>query len=172
MNTARKPIRLVCLLTLMLALLGLAGTTYARYRVNLRETLTFEAAQNDASHALEIRSEEGWVATSDGMSLTFTLSNVGDVTGQKAYLRLTATEGLDPEKALVTLTAGETTHVGVPQPIAVGNALYAAMGAGTEYRFATDGGESLWEVSPTAVYTLTVEGETDVSLLRLTATAV
>lgn len=172
MNSVRKFLRPVCLLTLILALLGLAGTTYARYRVDLRETLTFEAAQNDASRALEIRSEEGWVTTPRGVSITFNLCNAGDVTGQRAYFRLTATEGFNPAVATVTLTVGDTAYEGVPRAIAEGNPLHLMMGAGTEYSFATADGEPIWEVSPTTEYTLTVEGETDVSLLRLTATAV
>lgn len=172
MKQARKSIRLVCLLALIVALLGMAGATYARYRTTIRETLTFEAAQIDGSHALELRSEQGWLTTPEGMSFTFTLCNTGDVTGQHAYLRLTATEGFDPEEMTVTLTAGEVDYVGVPREIGAGDPLYAGMGAGTEYRFITDEGEPVWEVSPTAVYTLTVEGATDASLLRLTATAV
>lgn len=172
MNRIPKAIRLVCLLILCVALLALAGVSYARYRTTLRETLTFEAASYDTTQTLEIRSEEGWRNTSEGVELTFTLCNTGDVTGQKAYLRLTATEGFDPEVTTVTLTVGDVAYVGVPRAIVAGNPQHLVMGVGTEYSFTTANGESLWEVSPTTVYTLTVEGETDVSLLRLTATAV
>ena len=172
MKRAHTSIRLVCLLVLVAVLLAAAGVTYARYSSTRRDTLTFEAAPNDASHALEIRSADGWRTTPHGVALTFSLCNVGDVTGQKAYLRLTATEGFDPAQATVTLTVGDTVYVGVPSPITEGNPLYQSMGAGTEYCFSTIDSEQIWEVSPTTEYTLTVEGEADASLLRLTATAV
>ena len=172
MNRVHKTIRLVCLLTLLLAMVLTVGVSQARYSTTRRETLTFEAAQNEPSRALEIRSDDGWRTTANGVELTFSLCNTGNVTGQRACLRLTATEGFDPAWSTVTLTVDGVAYVGTPHTIAEGTVLYESMGAGTEYRFTAAGDELVWEVSPTQVCTLTVEGEADVSLLRLTATAV
>ena len=171
MSKMHKGIRLVCLLTLVAVLLAV-GVTYARYSTTRRETLTFEAAQNDPSHALEIRSDAGWRTTAEGVEIAFSLCNAANVAGQRAYLRLTATEGFDPAVATVTLTVDGTVYEAVPRAVREGDPLYASMGTGTEYRFTSVDGEPIWEVSPTSVYTLTVEGEADASLLRLTATAV
>jgi hypothetical protein len=60
-------------------------------------------------------------------------------------------------------------YVGVPQTVEEGHPLFDKMGKGTEYRFYTADGECTWTVSATT-YTLKVEGNSEASLLRLTAT--
>lgn len=170
MRLSHKRIRLVCLLAIGALLLAGVGVAYGRYCSIRQETLAFQAAQNDPSRTIEIRSADGWHTTADSALLTFSLCNAGDVAGQNAILRLTATEGFDPARATVILTADGTEYRGTACSVEEGTPLYDRMGAGTEYRFYADGEELTWGVSDTTAYTLTVEGKADASLLRLTAT--
>lgn len=170
MGIIHKRIRLVCLLALALLVLLSVGVAYGRYSSTRQETLAFQAAQNDAARAIEIRSDGGWTSTAAGVELTFSLANAADTAGQSAILRLTATEGLDPAACAVTLTVGDAVYTGIPYAVQEGTPLYAQMGAGTEYRFHADDTELVWPVSDGQTYTLAVTGEADASLLRLTAT--
>lgn len=167
MSLMHKRIRLVCLLILVLLLLAGIGVAYGRYSSVIRDTLTFQAQKSDPDRAIAICSDSGWRTTAGGAAITFTVES--GAADQRATLRLTATEGF-PASATVTLTVGDTDYVGVPQTIDVGHPLYDKMGVGAEYRFYTADGECVWAVSDTTTYTLTVEGEADASLLRLTAT--
>lgn len=166
MSLVHKRIRLVCLLALAVILVASVGVTYGRYLSTVRDTVIFQAEQSDPARAITIQSD-GWHTTPDSAELAFAL--VSGVEGQKATLRLTATEGFDPETATVTLTVDGTAYEGVPQTVGEGHPLFDKMGPGTEYRFYTTDGECAWAVSA-ATYTLTVEGNAEASLLRLTAT--
>lgn len=170
MSLRHKRIRLVCLLVVGGLLLTCVGVAYGRYSSIRQETLAFQAAQNDPARAIEIRSADGWLTAADSADFTFSLCNAGGVTGRRATLRLTATEGLDPTRVTVTLTVDGTAYHGTPQGIEEGTPLYERMGAGTEYRFIDGDDELTWTVSDEQIYTLTVEGAADASLLRLTAT--
>lgn len=171
MNKWHMGIRIACLLTLLAVTLLSIGVAYGRYSTNRRETLAFEAAQLDASRTIEFRSAAGWQVSESNAAITFSLDTPGRVSDLRAHLRLTATEGLDPSKVVVTLTVGETTYRGEVRRVETGVPLYDKMGFGTEYRFYDAGEELVWTVSDATVYTLTVDGAADVSLLRLTATA-
>lgn len=170
MRLTHKRIRLVCLLAIVTVLLAGVGVVYARYSSVRQETLAFQAAKSDASRVLSIQSADGWVRTATGIAYAFSLENAGNVSGQRATLRLTATEGVDPTYVTVTLTVDGTAYRGTACAIEEGTPLYDRMGGGTEYRFYSDGDELTCAVSDDATYTLTVEGRADASLLRLTAT--
>ena len=167
MSHVHKKIRIVCLLLLVMTVLAGVGVTYGRYLSTIRDTVTFQAQQSDPARAISVQSD-GWQVTADRGEIAFSLRS--GVEGQKATLRLTATEGLDPERATVTLTVDGAAYVGVPQSVGEGHPLFDKMGEGTEYRFYTADGECVWAVSDAVVYTITVEGEAEASLLRLTAT--
>lgn len=169
MSKIHIALRVACLL-LLLGLLALGvGITYGRYSSNLRESVVFEAQKQDADRAIAIQST-GWQTTDARATLTFTLA--GAATDQYAALRLTATEGFSSQGASVTLTVGDTVYRGTAETIESGDPLYDKMGPGTEYRFYTDGAECRWPVGGSDTYTLTVEGDADASLLRLTATEI
>ena len=167
MSRAHKRIRLVCLLVIAALLLAGIGVAYGRYSSVIRDTVLFQADKSDPSRAIAIHADGGWRTTAQGVAITFTLKS--GAADQRATLRLTATEGFMPADATVTLTVNGADYVGVPETIDAGHPLYDKMGAGTEYRFYTADTECVWAVSDTP-YTLTVEGEADASLLRLTAT--
>ena len=166
MSLVHKRIRIVCLLSLVIILLVGVGVAYGRYLSTIRDTVTFQAQQSDPNRAITIQSD-GWRTVADSAEIAFSLRS--GVEGQKATLRLTATEGFDPEHATVTLLVDGTAYVGVPQTVGEGHPLFDKMGAGTEYRFYTADSECVWAVSATT-YTMRVEGEAEASLLRLTAT--
>ena len=166
MSLVHKRIRLVCLLSLAIILLTGVGVTYGRYRSTIRDDVMFQAQQSDPDRAITIQSD-GWHTTANSAELAFSLQS--GVEGQKATLRLTATEGFDPENATVTLLVGDTAYEGKAQSVDEGHPLFDKMGLGTEYRFYTADGECVWAVSA-ATYTLKVEGQAEASLLRLTAT--
>ena len=168
MSLLHKRIRLVCLILVVLLLLLGIGVAYGRYSSVIRNTLSFQAEKSDPTRAIAIRSDSGWRVTGDTAAITFSV--VSGAADQRATLRLTATEGFAVADATVTLTVGGTAYVGVPEIIDEGHPLYDKIGAGVEYRFYTADGECVWTVSDTTVYSLTVEGEADASLLRLTAT--
>lgn len=172
MNKVHRAIRFVCLCCLTAAVLTSIGVAYARYNSSIRESLLFEAAQKDGSRVIEIRSSSGWDIASDRAQLVFSLVNAGGVTGQKATLRLTATEGFYANGSTIVLTVDGTAYTGVPQAVAQGDPLYEKIGGGTEYRFYAADSECVWAVSEGHTYTLTVTGEADASLLRLTATEI
>jgi hypothetical protein len=157
---------LICLLALAVILVAGVGVTYGRYLSTVRDTVIFQAEQSDPARAITIQSD-GWRTTVSSAELSFSLKSGAE--GQKATLRLTATEGFDPDNATVTLTVDGTAYVGVPQSVEEGHPLFDKMGKGTEYRFYTAEGECEWAVS-SATYTLKVEGNAEASLLRLTAT--
>ena len=166
MSLVHKRIRMVCLLALVAILLAGVGVAYGRYLSTIRDSVTFQAQQSDPARAITIQSD-GWRTTANSAELAFSLTSGAE--GQKATLRLTATEGFDPENATVTLTVDGTAYVGVAQSVGEGHPLFDKMGKGTEYRFYTADGECVWTVSA-AAYTLKVEGDAEASLLRLTAT--
>ena len=172
MSQVHRAIRIVCLCYLTAAVLTSIGVAYARYSSSLRESLIFEAAQKDGSRAIKICSDSGWDAASDRAKLVFSLVNVGGVTGQTATLRLTATEGMDADGSTVVLTVDGTAYTGVAHTVVQGAPLYDKIGSATEYRFYTADRECVWAVSDGRTYTLTVTGEADASLLRLTATEI
>lgn len=166
MSLLHKRIRLVCLITIAVLLLTGIGITYGRYLSSIEDTILFQAKQSDPARAITIQTD-GWRTTANSAELAFALTSGTE--GQKAFLRLTATEGFDPQNATVTLTVDGTAYVGVPQSVEEGHPLFDKMGKGTEYRFYTANGEGAWTVSA-ATYTLKVEGNSEASLLRLTAT--
>lgn len=172
MSKLHTGIRIVCLLTIAALLLAGMGVAYGRYSSTRRETLAFQADKRDADRVISIRSEEGWHTGTDRAEITFSLHNAGNVEGQNATLRLTATEGFVLKHSTITLTVDGTAYDGVPNVVDEGDPLFDKMGKGTEYRFYTADGECVWPVSDTQTYTLTVEGAADASLLRLTATEV
>jgi len=171
-SKVHRAIRTVCLFLLAAAVVASVGVAYGRYSSSIRESLFFEAAQRDEARIIELRSQSGWETAADRAQLAFSLVNARGVTGQYATLRLTATEGFRADGATVVLTVGGTAYTGVPHTLAKGDPMYDKIGAGTEYRFYTDDRECVWSVSDGATYTLTVTGEADASLLRLTATEV
>lgn len=166
MSLVHKRIRLVCLLLLVVILLASVGVTYGRYLSTIQDTIIFQAQQSDPARAIAIQTD-GWHTTANSAELAFALTSGAE--GQKATLRLTATEGFDPQNATVTLMVDGAAYVGVPQTVEEGHPLFDKMGKGTEYRFYTADGECTWTVSA-ATYTLKVEGNSEASLLRLTAT--
>lgn len=166
MSLAHKRIRLICLLALAAISVASVGVVYGRYLSTVRDSVTFQAEQSDPARAITIQSD-GWRTTVNSAELSFSLKSGAE--GQKATLRLTATEGFAPQNATVTLTVDGTAYTGVPQSVEEGHPLYDKMGKGTEYRFYTAEGECAWAVS-SATYTLRVEGNAEASLLRLTAT--
>lgn len=170
MSKVHKAIRVVCLATIAALLIASIGVAYGRYSSVIRDTIRFQAAKNDGSHAIEIRSGSSWQVTADGVTLAFSLVNAGNETGQRATLRLTATEGFSANNAMVTLTVGGTAYTATPRAVTAGDPLHDKMGNGTEYRFYAANNELTWAVSDGQNYTLTVKGAADVSLLRLTAT--
>lgn len=172
MSKVHRAVRLVCLCCLMAAVVVSMGVAYARYSSSIRESLVFKAAKTDASRAIEIRSYSGWDTAPDRAQLVFSLINKGGVTGQNATLRLTTTEGFSDDSTLVILTTNGTTYTGVPHTVKQGDPLYAKIGGGTEYRFYSADSECVWAVCDGQSYTLTVTGEADASLLRLTATEI
>ena len=166
MSLAHKRIRIVCLLLIVGLLLTGIGVAFGRYSSTIRDTILFQAQQSDPARAITIQSD-GWRTTTDSAALTFSLTS--GVEGQQATLRLTATEGF-PAESVVTLTVDGETYTAEPQAVTAGDPLYDKMGAGVEYRFYDAGAERVWAVTADTTYTLTVIGQADASLLRLTAT--
>lgn len=166
MNLIHKKIRLVCLLLLVVILPVSVGVAYGRYQSTINDTVTFQAQQSDPDRAIAIRTN-GWRTAADRAEISFLLHSGAQ--DQKAILRLTATEGFDPQQATITLQVDGTAFVGVPQLVEEGHPLFDKMGKGTEYRFYTEDDECMWAVSETTTYTITVEGSAETSLLRLIA---
>ena len=118
-----------------------------------------------------------WEATEDGSSMKFCVCNGksgNDFCADDLRFRIqvTATVGFHPEACNVTLNVGGKSYGGYGIPIATDTILYEQMGPGTVYEFYNG------EVSPMRFslsgskfsqcdFTLTVTGEADPSLLRL-----
>lgn len=168
MSKWHRGIRVACLLTLAIVLLLGVGVAYGRFFSSLWETVGFRAKPVDPSRAVVIESGEGWQISADGAAITFAVSNEGSITDQRVYLRLTATEGLS--SAEVTLTVDGIVYEASVETVTPGHPLYDKMGQGTQYRFNGPDGELDWPVSTQQNMTISVQGDTDVSLLRLTAT--
>lgn len=167
MKKVHSSIRAVCLLLLAAALLTGIGVSFGRYSSQIRETLLFRAAPKEESNAITIHAPSGWQVSDRSATLTFSLVSGAD--DQCATLRLTATDGF-PADGTVTLTVDGVTYTAVPQTVSESDPLYNKMGGGVEYRFEDAGAEQVWSVSTDITYTLTVTGQADASLLRLTAT--
>ena len=170
MNFPHKRIRLVCLLLMIALALTSIGVTYGRYQSNIRNSVFFQAKSSDSGRRLSIDSDIGWVANDQYATVAFSLKSGAE--GQRALLRLTATEGVSPQDITVVLTANGTDYTGVAQPIDEGHPLFSKMGRGVEYRFYNADKECEWMVNDALTYRLTVEGVADASLLRLTATEI
>ena len=168
-SKVHRAIRIVCLCLLSATVVVGMGVAYGRYSSFIRESFLFEAAQKDGTRVIEIRSDSGWNTSPNSVKLVFQLINSGSVTGQSATLRLTTTDGFDADGATVVLTVADTAYIGVPHAVSQGDPLYDKIGGGTEYRFYAADSECAWAVSDGQTYTLTVTGEADASLLRLTA---
>ena len=167
MSLAHKRIRIVCLLLIAGLLLTGIGVAFGRYSSTIRDTILFQAQQSDPARAITIHAPSGWQVSNQRATLTFSLVSSAD--DQRATLCLTATEGFSTDGA-VTLTVDGVTYTAVPQRVVKGDPLYDKMGAGMVYRFDDAGAERVWSVSADTTYTLTVTGQADASLLRLTAT--
>lgn len=167
MKKVHSSIRAVCLLLLAAAVLTGVGVSFGRYSSQIRDTLLFQAAPKEESRAITIHAPSGWQVTDQRATLTFSLVSSAD--DQRATLCLTATEGFSTDGS-VTLTVDGVTYTAVPQRVVQGDPLYDKMGAGMVYRFDDAGAERVWSVSADTTYTLTVTGQADASLLRLTAT--
>lgn len=171
MNSVHRHMRLISLAILLSALLLCVGVAGARYISTVRGTLGFEAEALEATDKMTLRTQEGWQSTHDGVMLNFTLySNGTDAAERRAYLRLTATEALEPSRVTVTLTVDGRAYSGVAKAVTAGDPLYSKMGAGTEFRFCSDANELYWPLAGEQTMTLTVQGVSDAALLRLTAT--
>lgn len=169
MSKWHKGIRIACLLTLVALVILSIGISYGRFFSSLWKTVGFQAKPVDSSRAVRIDSEAGWQVDADSATITFTVANDSGDTDQRVYLRLTATEGL-PSDAVVTMTVDDVTYTASAEAITSGHPLYDKIGQGTQYRFYGQAGELDWPVSADQVMTISVQGDADVSLLRLTAT--
>ena len=169
MSRIHKGIRIVCLFLLLGVLLSCVGLTYGRYSSSIREDLFFEASLLDPQRNIRLVSEQGWQITQERAVLQFRLYNEAKAADQHAYLRLTATEAFDAAAATVTLTVGDAVYTATAAAITPADSLYSKMGAGTEYRFYSDGQELVWPMNEERPLTLTVTGDSRPALLRLTA---
>lgn len=167
---SNRIIRVGCVLALICMLGACVGVTYARYRSTVSEKLIFQAKLIDETGTLQLTSASGWTEISDGLKVDFTLAgrNVTDAS-REAYVRLTATEGFDPD-ADVTLSVAGALYEGSAATVSEGTLLHAQMGSGTEYRFYSGGEELSWPLTESTAMTLIVKnGGEEKSLLRIVA---
>ena len=160
---------ILCVATLLLTV----GTTLARFRENVTDSLAF---QSETPESLTLRSDSGWLTQGSVSALSFTLENTTQQL-ETGKIYLLASQGIQSGSNLqMILTCEENQYTAVAQAIKKGSALYQSFGAGWVYRFVDEQGqELLWPIQAQSerAYLLTVESENNGdyhSLLRLVAT--
>lgn len=163
----KRIIQSICLILLLSLATLCLSVTYGRYRSTIEQAVSFQAKTLEETGAFRITSAKGWQTSGNGMVLDFTLSG-GDASDPDctACLRMTATEGLDPD-VVISLTVDGKTYEATAYAIKEGAALYNQMGSGTEFRFSDAQGELGWKLTAAKSMRLSVQGVSDTALLRL-----
>ncbi len=186
---------------LILTLIVATGVAWGRYSTTLRQGLNFQASAMSTAMLWGITAPEERLAGNwKEMPVTWTLDESGESrlafcisngTSEslyseediRVYLRLTATESIDPELVTISLiglsrdTDGtvsdtDTRYMATAIAVNAGSDLYEQMGPGHQFYFYDDDGEELsWDLPGGSLsvqnMVLSVDGPADTGLLRL-----